>query len=236
VEGQKEKWGNIGSEFEQAASDRSATRAVRLPNGRLLFTNIPSDLPFAEGGVNVPAGSENISGEEGAREYRMNALRSSASLPRAAITGLLQAQVRAAEREAAGGQPGGYSQTPGTPEIQNRLALENATGALSLLDVKRAQAETEQKTKLAEMDPLRMAAEMDPNLRLIRFIQGTMVPQIREISQRAAALRAKAQREITDKESLRQQIENITAWEDSQIEPLNTAIASVSRQRLPTGY
>jgi len=234
----------VGPEYEkriadQAAAYRSPIRAIRLPNGRMLFTNqeeYGGEMSAAEGGRVVRAQDR-----ASARKNELPA--------RAAITGMLQASIRDAsmrdaqrrgETETVAALPfaqgegrdprpvegRGLSMIEGTPEIQRQIALEDAMGALNL-------AEARQRTELANLPAeARLVAE-DPNIRLQRWALANIQPKITAIQQQAAAEIAQIKATITDPREQAKMIDEVEVAATSRIEPLNALMSMVSRQRLP---
>ena len=220
----------------QAATYRPPMRAIRLPNGRMLFTN-------QEG-----YGGQEMSTAEGGKVVRaQDRVEASREMPaRAAIKGMLQASIRDAslretapeaesgdilprgrqvEGEAYDMRPG-VSMIEGTPEIQRRIALEDAMGALSL-------AEANQRTEMAQLPAgARLAAE-DPEIRRMTWVIRNIQPKIDAIQQQASAEITQIKATIPDQREQQKMIDEVEASAAERINPLISVISMASRQRLP---
>lgn len=186
-----------GAEMEgmHAATAKQPTRAIRMPNGQILFTNDASyggeELSIGDAGKIVRAGD--------AATVARGPMRPSSET----MSGLLQASTRASAargpespmvgggRMVAGRTPdlsgGAVSMVEGTPEQQLDEKLQDAMGALSLADVG-------QRTKLASMDPGARALLENKDVQTASFVNHMLQPrrdQAHDLAkQRAAAATA----------------------------------------------
>lgn len=183
-----------GDEMEgmHAATTKQPTRAIRMPNGQILFTNDPS-----YGGEEISVGDAGkIVRSADAGAVSRGSLRPSSET----MSGLLQASTRASAargpespmvgggRMVAGRAPdtsgGAVSMIEGTPEQQLNEKLQDAMGALSLADVG-------QRRKLAEMDPGARALLENKDVQTASFVNHMLQPR-RDQAHQLATQRAQA--------------------------------------------
>jgi hypothetical protein len=118
------------------------------------------------------------------------------------------------------------SMIEGTPEIQNRIALENAMGTLAL-------DETRQKGELAKLPAGDRLQIEDEEIRRAVWVLRAIKPRITAIEQRAAAEIKEIMATVPDQREQQRQISVIEDAARAEIDALNSVIATISRQRLP---
>lgn len=200
-----------------AASSRPATRAIRLPGGKFLFTN------------REEYGGEEFSPAEAGRQIRSAEATPSnvrmAEAPRidptsATMSALVRSSIRASRGERSPGsmipQPAGrmtegttpdvsggaVSMIEGTPEQQIAVNFQRALGAASLAGV-------EQERKVNEMDPAAAALLGNPQVQAGSWALNALLPRIDAANAAAAKLADEARRTITDPKQLQQELRRI---------------------------
>jgi hypothetical protein len=220
----------------EAASYRSPIRAVRLPNGRVVFTNLESWEKTAPERLR-PGSAEIPYGEAVGRE-REEALDPRRTPTGSALTGILRAQVRAAqqraERERANqveaAEPeepsGAVSFVEGTPEIQDRLAIEGMARKIAL-------AQAGQELERALMPPAQAAALANPEILRTMWLMRFVAPQVQAIRQAAAQQVQEIERSVADPKERARQILAVQTEEENAVDALNAIMATGARQRIP---
>jgi len=203
--------GPLRSAETPAASTKPSMRAVRLPSGKILFTNQDYGGDEFVGGT-AAAGAE-IRSQDRARNQQDPVGRTLLSLIRSSTGDLTNAsRMQAAVRgegvgEAAGppalpalpalaptrrvtgslgefnSSPGGYSQIEGTDQQKQELALESGDRELAL-------AQMGQAHQAASMKPGELADVNNPRIRLAQFLNSQFKPEFDEVNKKEAATRA----------------------------------------------
>lgn len=211
--------------YQAPQTGASRLRALRLPDGRVIFTNRDE------------YGGEEFTTKEGGQLVRAQQRQENPS--REALTGMLRASMRATEREASepppegrmvGGEApetgAGFSAIEGTTQMRNQVGLEDAMGALAL-------ARIEQDTARALLTPDALAATNDPNIRAMRWISKNIQPKIDAANAQAAAEKAHILATVPDPKEQARQIDEVEADAAARIDALGVVASSGSRQRLP---
>jgi len=177
------EWATMGQQHA-AATYKPSMRAIRMPNGTMLFTNRDE------------YGGEEFTPKQGGQIVREQQ-RTQAPLPRspfegdlthAAMTGLVRASMRASAGEPRPGEMrgrmvegtrpdasgGAVSMIEGTPEQQLQQKLSAAMGQLQL-------GQIGQESKLAAMEPGERALVENPHVQTAVGLSRMFLPQIQQI-------------------------------------------------------
>lgn len=215
----------------------SAMRAIRLPNGQMLFTNRPE------------YGGEEMTPAEGGREVRRQ---QAAEIDPASATmsALVKASARAAMQRGEGSQPapqgrvvpgeapsmtpGGFSQIEGTPQQQARYALEDAMTALNLAGI---QGEEKKVREEAAMSPVERAQMENRDVVLSQYILKNFEPRLRmNEEERAAKIAELAKTAPPDSPQWKVGKQRIDDYHNAVRDYVLDLIGTVSRQRLAQSY
>jgi len=204
---------NQGRAAYEAATYRAPVRAVKLPSGKIQFTNREPE-----------PGDDTIKGEipysAGIATKRLSSLTPTGSM----LTGLMKMQADAARRSLA--PEGAVSMIPGTRSQQTQIALEDAMGATAL-------AQAESARRIASMSPMAQAVLASPSAVAAIGLQSFFGPKMaairNEADQKIAAIRAN----VKDPKEQMRQIAIINNWADEALRPYTEYMASGARQRIP---
>lgn len=234
------------SQPSQSAPQQSPTgsmRAIRLPDGRLIFTNRPE------------YGGEQFSTEDAGRLLRQQELKRYRALPdptSAAMSGLLRSSLRAAEAEERRGLPapvgtrvegigeagtepsttgGAASFVEGTTETQDRIKLDDALRALALL-------QANQEIEKAAMPAAQRAQVENKDVVLADWIRKQYAPQIQDVQNSLAklAIKERLADQMPDRESQRAAkiaIEQERAELEGRLQNIQGLMSLSAGQRIP---
>lgn len=215
-----------------AAQMESKMRAVRLPSGRIVFTNTPEEY---EGK------GEGMSYLSAVRAKRDEIPQDAAA---SALTGILRAQVnqeklRTAKARRQGRSEeiteadlGAYSTPGGTPEIRTQQALEDAARETALLEAKTGIEQARARLAIAGKSPFTQLALGQPDVvREIAF-QFIFGPRMAEVQDKLSAEVARIQADGSlNPRQKQEQIDNAQAMAETELQNIQAQMAYGARQR-----
>lgn len=206
---------------ERANRYRSPTRAIRMPGGRIVFTNRDE------------LGGDEVGVAEAGRELRDREMRGSPTT--ATMSALVRASARAhgqpldapytaptlrtSPGEAPDMEPG-VSFIEGTPQQQDQLKIEDAMSATVL-------ANLERERELAEMDPRARALLENKDVQTASFLLSRFQPQIDRAREDAVARIQVINETITDPKARRVALQEVNAELEQALAPIQTLMQTM---------
>lgn len=205
----------------RAARYRSPVRAIRMPGGKIVFTNRDE------------LGGEEVGVSEAGREIRDREMRGSPTT--ATMSALVRASarshgqpldapytaptIRTSPGEAPDSSPG-VSFIEGTPQQQAQLKIDDAMSATVLANLQREQ-------ELAEMDPRARALLENKDVQTASYLLSRFQPQIDRAREDAAARIQVINQTVVDPKERRAALQEVDAELERSLAPLQAIMQTM---------